>query len=231
MSTIFDTHWPWMGIGIACVLIILLFFTNTLRSDLRVNRWYDPFWLAWFSSTAYFIHNFEEYGIDLFGRHFEFPHLMTQTMHITPEISFFTMINIPLIWIAGPILAMMSKHRPVISLIMTGLMFTNALSHIVPLISSGMYTSGLFTSIVIFIPGSLWIYYIRFIKGNLRWSILIVSLIPPIITQGLLMLSILMYRNDFLNDTTVTVFELLNGCLFIIIAFIMEKPFKRKYKN
>lgn len=146
----FDTHWPWMGIGIACVLIILLFFTNTLRSDLRVNRWYDPFWLAWFSSTAYFIHNFEEYGIDLFGRHFEFPHLMTQTMHITPEISFFTMINIPLIWIAGPILAMMSKHRPVISLIMTGLMFTNALSHIVPLISSGMYTSGLFTSIVIF---------------------------------------------------------------------------------
>lgn len=45
------------------------------------------------------------------------------------------------------------------------------------------------------------------------------------------MLLILMYRNDFLNDIIVIVFELLNGCLFIIIVFIMEKFFKRKYKN
>lgn len=76
MSIIFDMYWLWMGIGIVCVLIILLFFINILWSDLCVNRWYDLFWLVWFLLIVYFIYNFEEYGIDLFGRYFEFLYLM-----------------------------------------------------------------------------------------------------------------------------------------------------------
>ena len=34
--------WPWMGLGAAVVILILLFGTNLLRSTKTGSRWKDP---------------------------------------------------------------------------------------------------------------------------------------------------------------------------------------------
>ena len=60
---------PWIGGGAAVVLLILLFGTHVLQSEPGTSKWYDRVWLSWLALTIYLLHNVEEYGIDVFGRH------------------------------------------------------------------------------------------------------------------------------------------------------------------
>ena len=43
--------WPWIGLGAAGLLLILL-TTNVLRSDRSVTRWRDMTWLTWAATCA-----------------------------------------------------------------------------------------------------------------------------------------------------------------------------------
>jgi hypothetical protein len=43
----FDSHWPWIGLAMSAVLLVLLLATNIFRSDRSKSRWFDPVWLAW----------------------------------------------------------------------------------------------------------------------------------------------------------------------------------------
>ena len=76
--------WPWMGLGAAIVLIVLLFGTNALRSTEGGPRWKDPTWFAWLAAVAYMIHNVEEYGIDFTGATLAFPQMMEGLMGAMP---------------------------------------------------------------------------------------------------------------------------------------------------
>ena len=64
---------PWIGGGAAVVLLILLFGTRLLQSELGASRWYDRVWLSWLALAIYLLHNVEEYGVDVFGRMTQFP--------------------------------------------------------------------------------------------------------------------------------------------------------------
>ena len=72
----FFNIWPWMGLGGAVVVLILLFCTDWLRGDTTKSRWKDPFWLGWAFMVCYMLHNVEEYGFDLTGAHNGFPSAM-----------------------------------------------------------------------------------------------------------------------------------------------------------
>lgn len=37
----FDFAWSWIGLGMAIVFFVLLFFTDLLRNDLNKPRWQD----------------------------------------------------------------------------------------------------------------------------------------------------------------------------------------------
>ena len=65
--------WPWVGLGGGIALLILLLFTDVLRSDLNRSRWREPVWLSWAVAFVYLPHVCEEYG-----------------MHITSEVGSFT---------------------------------------------------------------------------------------------------------------------------------------------
>jgi hypothetical protein len=67
----FTYVWPYMGLG-AALLLALLLATDALRSDRTVSRWHDLVWLAWLGTLAYLIHQFEEHGIDALGATYAF---------------------------------------------------------------------------------------------------------------------------------------------------------------
>ncbi|MCC8015450.1 MAG: HXXEE domain-containing protein [Eubacterium sp.] len=232
MLALFHTNWPWMGLGMAIVLVILLFFTNLLRSDTSVSRWRDPKWCAWFGTCAYMLHNFEEYGIDLFGNTYEFPNLMDRMMGIQPPAAFYTAVNVGAVWFASTFLAKNAgKNHPVISMSMMGLLLTNALSHLIPLFT-GTYTAGVFIGIVVFIPASIWFYYVLVIKGEFSGYTLAASLIVPFIIQSVLMMSILLYRSSVLGDVGMVIIQIINAALFVALAYGAEKILKDKmYKK
>ena len=59
----FDLGWPWMGLGGAVVLLVLMFGTDIMRSRTSGSRWWDPLWLAWLVVPMYLLHQFGEYAL------------------------------------------------------------------------------------------------------------------------------------------------------------------------
>ena len=59
-----NVAWPWVGLGMAIVLLFVLFKTDVLRSN-EGSRWRDLVWLAWLAVPVYMIHQFEEYALHI----------------------------------------------------------------------------------------------------------------------------------------------------------------------
>lgn len=158
----FERSWSSVGLGAAIVLALLLFFTNVCRIQSGGSRWRDPVWIAWLTSLAYLLHNFEEYGLDLFGRVLQFPTGICQMFgHATLEtcpipLSYFVAVNIPLIWVALPVAALWCRSNPAVGLTGAGMLLGNAVTHLGGLAAGAGYSAGTLTAAVLFVPISIW---------------------------------------------------------------------------
>ena len=148
--------WPWIGLGAAIVLLILLFATNWLRSDTSIGRWHDPTWIAWLAAVAYMLHNVEEYGIDFTGTVLAFPSMMQNMMGNMPSWTFFLCVNLSLVWVMGPLAAVLSRKYPSMAFGMIGIEAVNALTHIPSAIALGNIQSGCITAACVFLPLVIW---------------------------------------------------------------------------
>lgn len=159
MFTWFDLAWPWIGLGFAVVLIVLLFATSVLRSE--GPRWRDVRWLSFLAVAVYLVHNVEEYGLAANGVGHAFPdslcELLGQSAYPACGIPplFFLFVNLPLVWIAGPVAALLSRRFPLAGLMLWGVIAANAVVHIVPAIIRREYDPGLVTAVVLFVPLTL----------------------------------------------------------------------------
>ncbi len=154
--SLFMTVWPWIGLGAAIVIGILLFATDWLRSDTTVSRWKDPTWFAWVAAAAYMLHNVEEYGIDFTGTSLAFPSMMTSDMGVQPPESFFLVVNIGLVWIAGPLAALATRRMPVLVLAMPTVELVNSFLHIPGAIALRSIGAGFVTALLLFVPIAIW---------------------------------------------------------------------------
>jgi hypothetical protein len=161
MFTWFDFAWPWFGLGFAVVLAILLFASNLLRSDLGMPRWRDLRWLAFLAVAVYLVHNVEEYGIAANGIPHAFPDSLC-TLLGQPDYPgcgippvFYLFVNLPLVWIAGPLAALLFGRLRLAALTLWGVIAVNAVVHIVPAIARREYDPGLVTAVILFIPLSV----------------------------------------------------------------------------
>jgi hypothetical protein len=157
-TSLFMTVWPWIGLGAAVVILLLLFTTNWLQNDKSIPRWKDPTWFAWFAAIAYMLHNVEEYGIDATLTTMAFPAMMQNQMHVVPPESFFLMVNLSLVWLAGPLAAIFSRKYPVLVLAMPTIQLINCFLHIPGAIALKFIGAGLVTAITLFIPIAVWAY-------------------------------------------------------------------------
>ena len=164
--------WPWMGLGAAIVLLIILFATNWLRSDTSINRWRDPTWFAWLAAVAYMLHNVEEYGMDFTGAALAFPNMMTGMLGEMPAWTFFLCVNLSLVWVMGPLAAVMSRRYPALAFAMVGIEAVNVLTHVPGAIALHSISGGCITAAVIFLPLTIWAFVgvAGFPKTGLRRS-------------------------------------------------------------
>lgn len=160
-------EWPWIGLGAALVLALLLFATNKLRSTERVGRWYDPVWLAWLAVMVYLLHIFEEYGAHVTGGQYDlitaFQNTGVDEMFGGIPLSFFPYVNITAMWVFAPIAALLAKRSPAVGLSFYGFMAVNALTHVASTFAMGtgiLSNPGNVTGIFLFIPLTAWTYYV-----------------------------------------------------------------------
>jgi hypothetical protein len=155
--TWFDLAWPWIGLCFAAVLTVLL-ATSLLRSDRTVARWRDLRWLSFLSVVVYLVHNIEEYGISATGVPHAFPDALCAALGQPPysacgiPTSFYLVVNLPLIWVAAPVAAVLSNRFRLASLTLWGIIGVNAIVHIVAAVIPREYDPGLLTAVVLFLP-------------------------------------------------------------------------------
>ena len=163
--------WPWIGLGGAVVLFILLFATDWLRGRSDVGRWRDPAWLAWLPVPVYLCHVFEEYGMHVTDGQFDLVRSFVDTGIGTrfgglPD-TIFPEINIAIIFVAFPIAAWLGRKNPVIGLMSYGFMLVNGLTHIAGTVAlgGGLVQPGNVTGLFCFIPLFMWFVYAS-VKGS-----------------------------------------------------------------
>lgn len=151
--------WPWVGLGAAAVMIVLLFCTNLLRSD-SDPRWLDPVWLAWLAVPAYLIHQFEEYSCNLADGSYLIIQQVFANAGGVMDLSqlptaFFPEVNILLVWVAVPVSAWLCRRNPVIGLAPYGFILVNGLMHCAGTLSGIMpiaLNPGFWTGTFVFLP-------------------------------------------------------------------------------
>ena len=103
--------WPWIGLGAAIVLLILIFCTDFLRSDKTKSRFLDPVSLAWMGAVIYMLHNLEEYGVDMYGNQQAFTTLMYQLLGVRISEAAFLCCNLLLVWVVATIITTLIAFR------------------------------------------------------------------------------------------------------------------------
>ena len=168
MFTWFDLAWPWIGLVFAAALGVLLFATNLLRQDLASPRWRDLRWLSFLAVDVYMVHNVEEYGLAANGVPHAFPDALCEAlgqpvypMCGIPPI-FFLFVNLPLVWIAGPVAALLARRFPLAALTLWGVIGVNAIVHIAPAVVRREYDPGLLTAVILFVPLTVMVFVVAF---------------------------------------------------------------------
>lgn len=227
--SLFMNVWPWIGLGFAVVILIIAFGTDWLRQDKSRSRWRDPAWLAWLGAVAYMLHNVEEYGIDITGTTLAFPQCMEALgMQNITELTYLT-INLSLVWVMGPLLAVLARRYKGIAPAMSTFALVNGLGHIAQAINLGMSNPGLITSIFIFLPLGFWTIHICFGKGRMKWSVFAAVLGVALLYTALgVGLTIVLVTNGIVGAYASAAVILLAGALCFYLWYLIGK--KKSYQ-
>ena len=222
----FDLAWPWIGAVAAASILVLLFGTERLRSDASISRWRDPVWLSWLAAAAYMIHNVEEYGIDILGRKHYFPEALCLALGLgrypacPVPASFFLAVNISLFWVAAPLAALLSRRHPLIGLVFYGLLFTNGLAHVIPMLLGRGFSPGTLTAIVLFFPLFLWVARTCFGPGRIPYRGLAAIVGAGALVHAILIGSLFLFLDGRIGESLLAAIQMLNAGLFLFVPWM-----------
>jgi hypothetical protein len=157
--TMLETGWVLVGLGGAVFAVFMIFSGVSVGSD-GVR---DPLATsAWLLLIGYLFHQFEEHGIDLYGRVYYFieygnVQLAARFGESGPQLTDLAIyrINTLGIWVPFLLAIWAGRRLPWVGLAAAGTMLTNGLFHIMIAVGNGEYNPGLGTALVLFLPISI----------------------------------------------------------------------------
>ena len=224
----FMTVWPWIGLGAAIVLLIVLFTTDWLQADKAASRWRDLTWIAWLAAVAYMLHNVEEYGLDFTGTTLAFPATMAGLLGSMPGEMFFLCVNLSLVWIMGPSAAVLSRRYPALAFGMIGVEAINCLTHVPGAIALKTLAGGLVTAVALFLPLVAWAFFgltgsNRGLKRSTLWGYIAIGLLYHIA----LFATVPMYLSGVFDGNGMALWMLLAGSSTLLLWVFLAKRLQR----
>lgn len=223
----FAQGWPWIGVGAAGLLLVLL-TTNALRSDRSISRWRDIVWLTWAALFAYLVHQFEEHGIDAQGKAYAFRAVMCNQLGFAAAntcpvpISFITAVNVPLVWVAGPLSALLAARWPVIGLSFFATPAVNLFSHVLPALTLPGYNPGLITAVGLFLPLSLLAFAAAITRYHLGVRSVLATLFAGAVLHAIMIGSLMSFANGRLDLDTLLLLQIANPLLSALLVVILS---------
>lgn len=233
----FDITWPWIGLGFAILILILLFATNFLRYNFQISRWRDAVWLSWFAVPIYMLHQFEEYGIDLLGRKHAFPTDLCNNLSLGNYPSciiphdYFLYVNISLVWFIAVLNAKFSSKNTFVGLGLYSVLISNAIVHLIGAVAAKNYNPGLFTAIVIFLPSFYWLCKALFGQGGFAKKGISILIATGVILHIILISSLVAFTNQKINGTTLNIIQLINATTIIVVPWLGDRFLKIRHKH
>ncbi|MEC5387314.1 HXXEE domain-containing protein [Uliginosibacterium sp. H3] len=228
----FYTVWPFIGIGGAIVMFVMLLATDTFRASTTVSRWRDPEWLAWLAVPFYWVHQFEEYSLPTIGLPYSIQEMICEKIGFPPypdcpiPLAFYPVVNIALMWFGAPLAAYIFRRNVLIGLSFWGLLFANGFVHTFGGIAAGAYNTGLWSALFLFIPFSLWVIYVSAIRGPYSGKVVGTAYAAGALTHTFLFMGYGLYKAGLFGDAGLLAYAALVGFMPIILAAIASKFFK-----
>lgn len=222
----FALVWPWIGIGAAGLLLVLL-CAGALRSDRSISRWRDMAWLTWAGVFVYLVHQFEEHGIDATDHAYAFRGFLCAAVGFTDPnacpvpFSFITVVNVAAVWIAGPLSALLAARWPVIGLSFFAIPAINLFAHAGPAVMSGHYNPGLLTALVLFLPLCLTVFAAAVLQYDLGLRSIVATLGAGVAMHIALMTSLVAFIDGRLGLDGLLVVQVANPFLSALIVVLL----------
>lgn len=225
--------WPWMGLGVAVVMVVLLFSTDLLRGG-PLPRWRDPVWLAWSAMPAYLVHQFEEYALHTTDGQFDIIQAVSNAglfdLSALP-MAHFPVVNIALVWFAVPLAAYIGKKldNPVVGLAPYGFILANGLLHVGQTVTgmAGIADNpGFFTGAFVFLPLSALVIVTGIKYGFLTGKGLAIALTSGVL--GHVLLGGAYAISAIAGPVGVITFDLLTAFAPVLLALLGSRIFLRR---
>jgi len=218
--------WPYVALVLSLVALYRLKAYDT-------KNWTKPSFLLSLLWPLYCLHQFEEYGMDALGRRYAFlsymcSHLGHSDLNECPVGAYFVfLINVFVAPISFIMPVLWSKSRPSLAAFGWNLVLSNVfVGHIFSSISSnGTYNPGLLTSVLLFVPLSLWVMHVLVQTKTITIFQAVMIHVTGAFFHTIFFLSLVVRNQGLISDPVLLLINVLNGFTPMISGFIFEsKP-------
>ena len=128
-------------------------------------------------------------------------------------------------WFGAPLAAHLSRRNLLIGLSFWGLLLANGLLHTAGGVVAGAYNTGLWSSVILFVPLSVWVIYASTIRGPYSGKVVGAAFGAGAVTHVLLFMGYGFYKNGVIGNAGLLVFAAVIGFAPIILAAIASRFF------
>jgi hypothetical protein len=205
--------WPYAALAAAPLMVLWLALER--RPQGAGPRLDDPAFVLPLLWPMYLLHQFEEHGVDLLGRHYAFLGAMCHMLghddlaRCPADADFVFAVNVIGCQIAFALSLVFRRRRPLLAACAWGVPMINAVTHIASAVAFRAYNPGLLTSVLLFVPMSAWM-----LRTVVRSGVVERSQVPRIFAAGIALHAVLI-ASVFLRE-----FGLLSHGVFLLINAI-----------
>lgn len=177
----------------------------------------DPKLFGWILLPVYMLHQFEEHYLDFKGERYAFQKFFCNFLGYTNidkcpgDKEFIFSVNVPGLYIAGILAGLLNNIKPIVAGGFAAVILINAIVHILASFKQKKYNPGLVTSILLFLPISLYYFYEMKKQGNMTYSDIGISIFIGALYHIVIMLSIKLIKYNIINHFQLNLINVLNG--------------------
>lgn len=216
-------EWPWVGLALAPVLVALL--VREFREKSWGDRMDNPAFVLPLLWPMYLVHQFEEHGRDIFGRRYPFMQSLCDTLgqhdlHSCPVTpTFLFAVNALGCQAAFALSWMFRRKAPLIAACAWGIPLVNGVVHIIASFRGGAYNPGTLTSVLLFLPLSLWMLRTLLSSSAIEKRDVPRVIVSGVVTHAVLLGSLTLQQRGVLAVPVVLVTQVLNGFLPLVFGW------------
>jgi hypothetical protein len=218
-------EWPYVGLAVTPLMIAWLALER--RAADAPPRLRDPAFVLPLLWPMYLVHQFEEHGVDLLGRHYAFlGDLCAALGHANDpggcpaDPAFIFAVNGVGSQISFAMSLVFRRRRPLVAACAWGIPLVNAVTHVASAIAHRAYNPGVLTSLILFAPLCAWMLFTVVQSGVVERR-----QIPRIVATGalahaVLLASLVLHAHGWLSYGGLLAINAANGLVPLALGAI-----------